>query len=547
MASGDRSAPPIPRGNTSGAAAGTDILRSLPRLRTPAAGVDAAYTRFVGCTGAHTILLTRLVPGMVRIGLRREHFHKVEIGVPHTSASTKTLGSGLAGRSVLVVGLGRFGGGVAVTRWLAKQNAVVTVTDLAESDTLAESLQLIAGLDVRLRLGGHDHSDLDGAELAVVNPAVDKSKSALFLEVQRRRIPWTTETNLFCERCPAPVIAVTGTYGKSTTCAMLAHTLQFVGGGPRAGYERVFVGGNIGNSLLPDLAEMRATDLVVLELSNAQLEDIPRIDWTPKLAVITNLSPHHLDRHGTYNDYLAAKANVLGTARHAEALIAGDLDEHAKTTLTLAAQEREVPVIQVRELNPPADLRVPGGHNQANSACVCTVFGVLGLNESRARAGLATFKGLPHRLEHVRTVDGVDYYNDSKSTSPITAVRAVESFGRPIVAIVGGQEKHAPIGEMVYALVSRCSAVVCTGESASRFAEGLRAAIAAQSTTDVPEARLRLTALHESETLETAVDLARKAARPGDLVLFSPAAPSFDRYVNFVERGNRFVTIVNAL
>ncbi len=498
----------------------------------------------------------------------------------------------LSGFRVLVVGLGRFGGGVGVTRWLARHGAIVTVTDHAAGEELAESVEAVADLDIDLHLGGHDLRDLDTTDLVVINPAVSKVRSKLFQAIVRRKIAWTTEMNLFCERCPGRVVAVTGTYGKSTTCAMLAEVLEAccrAGGHEQTG---VHLGGNIGRSLLPELDTIAPTDLVVLEMSSAQLEDLSRINWAPAVAVITNLSPHHLDRYVTYAEYVAVKLSVIGGPQLTDTVIVGEMDVEAEAIFRsrIADDKSRVRVLRVANPEPPTELCVPGAHNRANAACVLEICHHLRQDEAVARHALRSFKGLPHRLEFVRTLDGVDYFNDSKSTSPAATERAVEAFNRPIVVIVGGQEvRRAPnrapgaspvtrdtsrrggfvrglapaarfgagepgpgsLNACAELLVRQCRLVICIGRSGPAFARALSIVECRLSNVDSKSARspivIRQSKSDNSSVLLDAVRRARGAARPGDIVLFSPGAPSFDAYANFADRGRHFLDAVNSL
>ncbi len=446
------------------------------------------------------------------------------------------LGS-LAGLHVLVIGLGRFGGGTGVVRWLVGQGAVVTVTDHASRDTLTESLDALADLNLSFRFGKHELDDLDAANLVVVNPAVDKRASELLRTAVSRGIAWTTEINLLCERCSCRVIAVTGSYGKSTTCAMLADALEACRSAGVVPYTGVHLGGNIGGSLLTRLDRIQPTDLVVLEMSSAQLEDLPRISWAPSVAVITNLFPHHLDRYGTYGEYVTAKLNVIGQPHLADAVIVGDLDSAAETTLQHRLHGADDRLVRATRLERSVDLLIPGEHNRANAALVLAVCHHLDLDQSVARNALRSFPGLPHRLEPVRTLDGIDYYDDSKSTSPAATIRAIGTLRRPIVAIVGGQDKAVSLTECAKALAQACSAVICIGESGPAFARAVRIVTGSGNHEAVCEAG----------SLAEAVELARARAKLGDAVLFSPGAPSFDAYANFAERGRDFVDAVNAL
>lgn len=465
-------------------------------------------------------------------------FASTSLRVPHRGGGPGPL----AGHRVLVVGLGRFGGGVGVTRWLAEQGAIVTVTDQARPEALADSLTSLNDLDLTFHLGGHELGDLDAVDLAVVNPAVNKDKSELFQVIQSRSIAWTTEINLFCERCPAKIIGVTGTYGKSTTCAMFAEALDKCRPAD-TGWTGVHLGGNIGRSLLTDLDNIRPTDLVVLEMSSAQLEDLPHIQWAPPIALITNLSPHHLDRYGGYDRYVATKLNIAGDLNCQSHVFVGEIDAEAARMIRRQVVRHEARVTRVQSLDPTADLLVPGEHNQANAACVMAVARHLGLPEAEVRGVLRTFRGLPHRLEFVRTIDGVDYYNDSKSTSPVTMMRALTALERPIIAIVGGQKKDVPLEACAASLARSCRAVICTGESGPSLAKQLRRVLVA-----VREAHPASSPdVRETQSLGAAVFLAADRSLPGDAVLFSPGAPSFDTYSNYVARGQHFVELVNSL
>lgn len=441
----------------------------------------------------------------------------------------------LAGLKVLVVGLGRFGGGVGVARWLVEQGAQVTITDRARPETLSESVQTLQDLDISFDLGGHDPKHLDSTDLAIINPAVNKSRSSLFQAIAKRAIPWTTEINLFCERCPARVLAITGSYGKSTTATMLADALQ--AGSDNTNDRRIHLGGNIGVSLLPDLPSIRPTDEVVLELSSAQLEDLPRIDWAPPVAVLTNVHPHHLDRYHSYEQYIETKLNIIGRTAGAGTLIVGQLDDETQELLAKRVGDTNHTVIHADAQKGNDKVNVHGTHNQANAACAMAVIRHLDLSAESARKAISSFRGLPHRLECVRTLNGVTYINDSKSTAPANTITAIESCEGPIIAVVGGQDKQDDFSKCAASLASSCRMVLCAGDSAHRFARSVRNAT---GTSPHPT-------IQELPDLESAIRCAFEAANSGDIVLFSPGAPSFDRYVNFEQRGLAFVRAVENL
>ena len=434
----------------------------------------------------------------------------------------------LADRRVLVMGLGRFGGGVGVTHWLCRQGARVTVTDLAEAATLTASLEQIADLPVELCLGGHDRVNLDQCDLVVVNPAVNRHRSGLFGQIVRRRIAWTTEINLFVERCPAKIIGVTGTVGKSTTCALLAEVLQS-GGVAR----QVWFGGNVGRSLLLDLEEMRSKDLAVLELSSFQLDSTVEICWSPPIAAITSILPNHLDRHGSFEQYLDAKLNLF---RFSDPVMlrwsAAAPEPISLTNWWVASPSKHKPMIPVSLPSEPYELRIVGAHQQENAAAAATIASLLGVDDVPVRRHLAAFAGLPHRLEHVGCFDGVDYFNDSKATTPQGAVTALAAFDRPVIVLVGGQDRGDELGLLVEALDQRAKAVICLGEFGRRLASTLPSA----SCGDHPPVQV-------VGDLTEAVEQARQLARPGDVVLLSPAAPSYDRFLNYEQRGQAFVDL----
>jgi len=433
-------------------------------------------------------------------------------------------------RSVLVMGLGRFGGGTGVSRWLCAQGARVTVTDLADADALADSVGQLADCDVALHLGEHQERDLDTADLVVVNPAVDRRKSPFFARIIERGIPWTTEINLFLERCPGRVIGITGTAGKSTTCALLNEVLK-------ASATRVWFGGNVGRSLLADLPQVRPDDLVILELSSFQLDTVSRIKPSVDTAVITNAWPNHLDRHGDFESYLAAKLNLFRFQQAGCTAVVGPGDEALHRAVEEIAGRTGATVVLVREPREPYELRMPGQHNQANAACAATVSALLGVEESAARARMAAFGGLPHRLEHLGRFAGVDYYNDSKATTPSGVATTLGSLDRPAIIIAGGQDRGDDLEPLVEAVNKRAKAFVCTGPSARRLAD---AVISARRDTEAPTVEV-------ATDLADAVQLARQHAAPGDAILLSPGAPSYGQFVNYEQRGEEFRRLVGAL
>jgi len=439
----------------------------------------------------------------------------------------------LANRRVIVMGLGRFGGGVGVTRWLARNGARVLVTDQATEGELADSVRQLEGLPLGWRLGGHDPADLDVCDLLVVSPAVDKARSEFFQAARRRGIPWTSEMNLFLERCPARLVGITGTAGKSTTTAMTGSILQAAAAGGGLNGRRVFVGGNIGRSLLDDLSVMRAEDVVVLEMSSFQLEDAAEVRRSPSIALLTNLRENHLDRHGTMDAYADAKLNIVRFQSHSDVAFVHELETDLRRRLDALR-----PRSSVREFGDQATLtalidilRVPGRHNRDNAAGALAIAGELGVGRDEAFRALRGFSGLPHRLEFVAERDGVRYYNDSKSTTPESARIALEAFDEPVVMLLGGYDKHVSFDGLGTAVAARARAAICYG--------AVREQIAASVLSADGSARVECV-----DDLPSAVAAARRVARSGDIVLLSPGCASYDQFRNYEQRGDVFRALV---
>lgn len=459
------------------------------------------------------------------------------------------------GKRVVVMGLGRFGGGIGVARWLCGQGAHVLVTDLSPKEDLAQSVASLADLDLEYRLGGHDPADLDGCALLVVSPAVDKRKSAFFQTAVDKGIAWTSEMTLFLERCPARIVGITGTAGKSTTTAMVAAILEAARQASGWRHGRVWLGGNIGRSLLADLDAMTPDDVVVLELSSFQLEDTARLGKSPDLALVTNIRENHLDRHGSIQSYAAAKGNIyrfqprhgwlaLPLADGVDLLPGGWED---KPRLYRFGVDRETGRARIACRNNNRSetelieipLKVPGLHNVQNAAGALALVRMLGVADIVALPALAEFGGLPHRLEFVREHQGIRYYNDSKATSPEAAMTSLRAFDGPVVILVGGSDKGGSFDDFGACLVQDAKAVVCMGQTGPAIEAALHQAEAQQAS---PSPRSAV--CHRAEDFADAVESARGLAEPGDVVLLSPACASFDWFANYEARGEQFKHIV---
>ncbi len=414
----------------------------------------------------------------------------------------------LDGRRVTVMGLGRFGGGAGVTRFLAGRGARVLVTDVLPAERLAlpEIADLIEAGAVTTRLGGHDPSDFARCDLVVANPAVPRPwANPLLAAAERRGVPITTEIRLLVERLDRRrAIGVTGTAGKSTTTAMIGRVME----GARW---RVHVGGNLGGSLLSRLDAIGPDDWVVLELSSAMLHWLgagagagAHPGWSPRVAVLTNLAPNHLDWHGTLTHYALSKRNIF---RYQEA---GD-----------AAIDPSV-----LGPGPAPRLSIPGAHNAGNARlAAAAAAAAAGVDQHEAEAALRGFAGLPHRLQLVAASEGRRFYNDSKSTTPQATQLAVDALGQPrtVHLVAGGYDKGIDLGAIAELApkLAGLYTIGATGEALARAAAGGRA--------------------EYCRTLEAAASRALTRMGPGDALLLSPGCASWDQYENYEKRGEAFV------
>ena len=429
----------------------------------------------------------------------------------------------LAGRKATVMGLGRHGGGVAATRWLAEQGAIVTVTDLADAQTLADSLAELAGVPIaNWHLAGHMESDFTRADIIVVNPAV-RPDNRFVAAARAAKVPITSEIELFLARCPGRVIGVTGSNGKSTTSAMIAAILAADG-------RRAWLGGNIGRSLLGDLPAFTAADWVVLELSSYQLYwSSGGVNW-PEIAVVTNCTPNHLDWHGTMEEYAAAKQRLLlGQLRDATVVLnAGD------PLVRRWANVARGRVICVHGDDDVPTLSVPGRHNRRNAACAAAAARAAGCSPAAVRQGLEGFTGLPHRLELVAEIDGRRFYNDSMATTPESVMAAIDTFRDGAWFLLGGHDKGFDYSPLAAKLARRARGVACYGAARDKIAalvdrfSAPRCACAAFVT------------LHES------FEWCCARSRAGEAIVLSPACASYDQFRDYRHRGETFAALARA-
>ena len=465
---------------------------------------------------------------------------------------------GFAGKRVLIVGVGQFGGQIEAARFMAREGARVLATDLKDAAKLGRALDAFKELPIELRLGEHRDEDFLSADLLVVSPAIPKSSRFLRLALERGT-PWTTELNLTIARLRAPIYAVTGSNGKSTVTSLLGRVVEAAG-------RRAFVGGNIGRPLLNEVDAIGPEDRAVLELSSFQLEDLgggaSGEAFAPDLALVTNLTPNHLDRHLTMEAYVAAKRSLVEGQRpdqvavlnRDDPLVIAFRDATRARVFTYGLDRRfEGPGAFVedgwlvardaagaeRRVLAVAAMRIAGRHNVLNALAVVAAAVALGIDLERAAPAIASFEGLRDRLEPVAERAGARYVNDSKSTTPEAAVAGIEAYAPGLTLIAGGSDKGMDFRPLAESAAARCAQVLLIGQTRAKLRDEILAAAGRLAR--------RPPAIECCDTLERAVALAAERTPAGQVVLFSPACASYDMFLSFEERGERFRTCVRGL
>ncbi len=451
----------------------------------------------------------------------------------------------LYGKKVAVLGFARQG--KALARWLPTIGARVLVSDSRTPEKLSSETALFP--DVEFVLGGHPESMLDGVDLLCISGGVSP-ELPIVQEAIKRRIPISNDAELFMQRSPAPVIGITGSAGKTTTTTLTGEILK------RAGMT-TWVGGNIGDVLLDVLPQIQKEDVVVMELSSFQLE---LMTTSPRLGAILNITPNHLDRHGTMENYTRAKANLIahqgrsdtavlgyddGVSRSLAEIVQGNLVWFSGQTMVsdgaFMAGQRLLVVGRSSLTGDPKivceqkDIPLRGEHNVMNVLAACAITGASGVDADVMEATIRDFKPVPHRLEVVRVVNDVTYINDSIATAPERVLAALRSFTEPLVLLAGGKDKNLPWEEMIRLALSKCRHIVAFGDAAE-LVVGVVKQVAGN--TD---------AVSRVKTLDEAVAEAAKRAQPGDVVLLSPGGTSYDAYIDFVARGEHFRQLIMGL
>jgi len=442
----------------------------------------------------------------------------------------------LAGRRALVIGLAREG--VDLTRFLTAHGASVVVSDQKSAAQLGEAIAQVGDGDVTLKLGGHQLSDLDGVDVVYASPGVPP-EHALLQAARSKNIQLSSLVELFFALCPAPVLGITGSAGKSTTTSLVGDIFAAAG-------RDVFVGGNIGRPLLGKLEEMSSSSWVVIELSSFQLEPL---QVSPHIAMVTNVTPNHLDRHPTMEAYWAAKGQILAHQSPSDWAVLNADDAWTaryrprgrllRFSLAGVVEGAYLADEQLMLLGEPllATTEVPlrGRHNLANVLAAAAAAHAAGIDREPMKTAIRAFKGVPHRLQTVAEHDGVRFVDDSIATAPERSIAGINAYDEPLVLVAGGRDKHLPMAEWAGLIARRVRHVVLLGEMSDLVEAAIR------------RANPSYTAISHASTMDEAVAQAAGVARRGDVVLLSPGGTSYDMYADFEERGRDFARAAGAL
>ncbi len=451
-------------------------------------------------------------------------------------------GFDLNGKRVLVVGLARTG--LVTALFSAAYGATVTATDDRSEAELGETAKRLRDAGVVIELGGMRPESFLEQDLIVVSPGVP-ANLAVLEAARKKEIPVWSEIELAWRYLRGKLVAITGSNGKTTTTSLVAHILKTAN-------IPTHVGGNIGTPLLSFVERSSDTDVTVAEVSSFQLETVDA--FRPEIGVLLNLTPDHLDRHATFEDYAAAKMRMFENQLERDwAVLNADDPEITKRTpakphLCWFSRKKRVAVgafllnddILFRnegfevELAKRSHIALRGEHNLENVLAACAASYLAGATPAAIASGVKTFKAVEHRLEFVAEIGGVSFFNDSKATNVDAAVKAIEAFPGKLRVILGGKDKGSPYTPLAPLLKERARQILLIGAAAGKIAEEL-----AEIGTIVP--------IERADTLDRAVHLAYASAEAGDTVLLAPACSSFDQFENYEQRGQIFKQIVQQL
>jgi UDP-N-acetylmuramoylalanine--D-glutamate ligase len=446
----------------------------------------------------------------------------------------------LKGKKVLVVGLGK--SGLAAALFLRRRGAQVTVSDVRSAEALAKDIPALLDEGIMVETGGHGLLTFRRQDLIVVSPGVPMNTPEL-AQVKSFGLPVIGELELAARFLKGRTLAITGSNGKTTTTALVGEILQSSG-------IPCLVGGNIGVPVVALIDQSTDETWSVLEVSSFQLESTER--FHPRIAVILNITPDHLDRHGTFENYALAKERIFAAQdEHDCVVLNADNARAAQAASRSVARvyffSVEHSVLQgawvedgfvvyragtdqpVERIMPLSGVPLKGAHNIENVLAAVCASRQAGATAEAVREGVEKFQAVEHRLEFVAKINGVDFYNDSKATNVDATAKAIAAFSSGIHLILGGKDKNSDYTQLAQLLRQRVRAVYTIGSAAAKIESELRGVVS----------------IHSCETLENAVSAAASAARPGDVVLLAPACSSFDQFENYEQRGRMFKELVS--
>ncbi len=455
-------------------------------------------------------------------------------------------------QKILIVGLGI--SGIAAARFAKKKGASVTVTDMADEKELGAYASMVHKLGVNMELGNHNIETFVGADLIVVSPGVPLT----ILPIKRamaKGIPTVGEFELAARHIREPVIAVSGTNGKTTTTALLGKMLE------KSGF-KVFVGGNIGNPLIDYADREETSDVVVAEVSSFQLDTIDT--FKPRVGVLLNITDDHLDRYPDFNSYARSKGRLFENQQQSDSAVINGSDPVIRSVtkdlrarkLIFCHQEnsqaktKKNAVIRRGNSTTPANITIRmkenkeisldlsgtnliGRHNLENAAAASLAAIDVGGTPEGVQSALNDFKGLPHRTEYISTLNHVRFFDDSKATNVDAVIKALETFDEPIVLIMGGRDKGGDFHKLLEPVRQHIKKLIVMGEAKEKIRSVLE--------------EVCRESVQTASTMEDAVLSAYRAASPGDIVLLSPACSSFDMYSSYAERGEDFRRVIDNL
>ena len=443
-------------------------------------------------------------------------------------------------KRVLVVGLGK--SGVASALFLKQRGARVTVSDTKSPDQLREEIPMLLDHGIAVETGGHGERTFREQDLIVVSPGVPGDAAPL-LQARAAGEPVIGEIELAAQNLPGDIVAITGSNGKTTTTTLVGEILA-AGGLP------VSVGGNIGTPAISLVERATRQTIVVLEVSSFQLETIQT--FRPKVAVILNITPDHLDRHRTFQTYVDAKARIFENQQSSDFAVLNEDDPTCKTLpdrtraqvfwfsrkkeIQQGAFVRDGKILfrdgkSHREVMLVSEIPLKGAHNLENVLAGVCAGALMGCEPAKIRQAIQNFKAVEHRLEYVATIKGVEYFNDSKATNVDATIKALESFPKNIHLILGGKDKGSDYTVLNDLLRERVKRVYTIGAAAEKIESHIKGAAE----------------IVHAETLENAIRRASAVAEPGDIVLLAPACASFDQFQSYNHRGRVFKEVVQAL